>query len=185
MSRTYRLGLALVTGSAVAWSLAGFFTRLIPLDSWTLLAWRGIFGGLGIALVILAMEGRQTWRSLLQMGWPGLAFAIVSAIGMVCFITALRHSSVAHVAVIYALAPFLAAALGWLAMGELPSRNAVATSILALAGVCRDGGIERRWRRPGRPSRPGHDPLLCRNDGAGQAFTAPSRLCPQPASLPF
>ena len=39
----YRLGLILVTASAVAWSLAGLFTRAIPLDSWTILAWRGIF----------------------------------------------------------------------------------------------------------------------------------------------
>ncbi|MBU7009015.1 hypothetical protein Ga0451573_003998, partial [Peptococcaceae bacterium DYL19] len=36
----YRLGLVFVTGSAVAWSTAGFFTRLIQLDSWTMLAWR-------------------------------------------------------------------------------------------------------------------------------------------------
>jgi hypothetical protein len=39
----YRLGLILVTASAVAWSLAGLFTRVIPLDNWTILAWRGHF----------------------------------------------------------------------------------------------------------------------------------------------
>ena len=37
----HRLGVALVTAAAVAWSLAGFFTRLIPLDAWTILFWRG------------------------------------------------------------------------------------------------------------------------------------------------
>jgi len=40
----YHLGLVLVTISAVAWSTAGFFTRLIALDSFTMLAWRGVFG---------------------------------------------------------------------------------------------------------------------------------------------
>lgn len=131
----YRLGLVLVTASAVAWSTAGFFTRLIPLDSWTLLAWRGIFGALGIAIAVLAMERRQAWQSARAMGWPGWLFAIVSALGMVFFITSLRHTTVAHVAVIYATVPFVAAALAWLAMRERPAANAVIASLAALAGV--------------------------------------------------
>lgn len=131
----YRLGLVLVTASAAAWSTAGFFTRLIPLDSWTLLAWRGIFGALGIMIVILAMERRSAWRSVRAMGWPGSLFAVVSALGMVFFITSLRHTTVAHVAVIYATVPFVAAALAWLAMRERPTKNSVVASLAALAGV--------------------------------------------------
>jgi len=42
---------------------------------------------------------------------------------------------VAHVAVIYATVPFLAAALGWLAMRERPTAGALASSLIALAGV--------------------------------------------------
>lgn len=64
----YRLGLVFVTGSAVAWSTAGFFTRLIQLDSWTMLAWRGIFGAIAIALVIFALEGRKSWLAFRTMG---------------------------------------------------------------------------------------------------------------------
>lgn len=131
----YRLGLLLVTASAIAWSTAGFFTRLIPLDSWTLLAWRGIFGALGIAVVILAMERRSAWRRVRTMGWPGWLFAVVSALGMVFFITSLRNTTVAHVAVIYATIPFIAAGLAWLAMRERPSGNAIAASLAALAGI--------------------------------------------------
>lgn len=131
----YRAGLLLVTASAVAWSTAGFFTRLIPLDSWTMLAWRGIFGALGIAIVILASEGRSGWHRVLAMGLPGWSFASVSALGMVFFITSLRHATVAHVAVIYATVPFFAAALAWLIMRERPSRNAVIASFAALSGI--------------------------------------------------
>ncbi|WP_421694534.1 DMT family transporter [Aestuariivirga sp.] len=135
MTRDYRLGMLLVTASAVAWSTAGFFTRLVPLDSWTMLAWRGLFGAFGIAFVILAMERRQAWGHFRALGWPGWIFALVSAAGMICFITALRHTSVAHVAVIYALAPFIAATLAWLAIRERPTRGALATSCIALLGV--------------------------------------------------
>jgi drug/metabolite transporter (DMT)-like permease len=131
----YRLGLALVTASAVAWSTAGFFTRLIPLDSWTLLAWRGVFGALGIAAVMLAMEHRGAWRGFQTMGWPGWLFAGVSAVGMIFFITSLGSTTVAHVAVIYATVPFVAAALGWLVMRERPTASATLASLAALAGV--------------------------------------------------
>ncbi len=131
----YRLGLLLVTASAVAWSMAGFFTRLIPLDSWTLLAWRGVFGAIGLAIVILAMERRTAWRKVRDMGRSGWVFAIVSAIGMVLFITSLSHTTVAHVAVIYATVPFIAAALAWLVMRERSSPSAVVASLAALVGV--------------------------------------------------
>ncbi len=131
----YRLGLVLVTASAVAWSLAGLFTRLIHLDTWTMLAWRGIFGASGIALVILAMRDRDPWRSLLGMNRATWSFAVVSALGMILFITSLRHTTVAHVAVIYATVPFFAAALGWLALRERPSMSAVLASLAALTGV--------------------------------------------------
>ena len=131
----YRLGLILVTGSAVAWSTAGFFTRLIPLDIWTILAWRGLFGALGLAVVIIALRRVDTLRGMLRMGWPGWLFAIVSAVGMVLFITSLRYTTVAHVAVIYATVPFIAAALGWLTMRERPTAGAVIASLAALAGV--------------------------------------------------
>jgi drug/metabolite transporter (DMT)-like permease len=131
----HRLGLCLVTASAVAWSTAGFFTRLIPLDSWTMLAWRGLFGALGIAAVILVMGRAAAVSSFRNMSWPGWLFAVVSAIGMIFFITSLRHTTVAHVAVIYATVPFVAAALAWLVMRERPTGSAIGASLAALAGV--------------------------------------------------
>ncbi len=130
----YRLGLASVTLSAVAWSLAGLFTRLLTLDSWTMLAWRGFFGGLGLLVVIVATERRRAVRAF-RLGWPGWLFVLLSAMGMICFITSLRHTTVAHVAVIYATIPFVAAGLGWALLGERPTQRALAASIAALAGV--------------------------------------------------
>ena len=131
----YSLGLILVTTSAIAWSTAGLFTMLIPLDSWTMLAWRGIFGALGLAAVILAMDRRNALRGFRNLSRPGWLFASLGALGMIFFITSLRHTTVAHVAVIYATVPFLAAALGWLVSREKPSASAVVASLAALVGV--------------------------------------------------
>lgn len=129
------LGFALVTASAVAWSMGGLFTRLIRLDGWTMLAWRGIFGAVGLAAVILAMRQRGVWRAFRNMGWLGWLFVVQSAAGMIFYITALSHATVANVAVIYATAPFLAAGLGWLVMREKPTASSIVASLVALAGV--------------------------------------------------
>lgn len=142
-SSSYRLGLAFVTASAIAWSLAGLFTRVIPLDSWTILAWRGIFGAMGLAAVMLVTERGKVWISLLHMGLAGWLFVVISGIGMVFFITALKETTVAHVAVIYATIPFVAAVLGWLVMGERPTVNAVLASVAALIGVAIMVGLGR------------------------------------------
>ena len=143
----HRLGFALVTASAVAWSTGGFFTRLILVDSWTMLAWRGILGALGLAVVLALMPQQGTWRSLRSLGWLGWFFVLQSSAGMIFFLTALRATTVAHVAVIYATVPFIAAALGWLVIRERPTTGAVTSSLIALAGVAlmvgfgRDGGL--------------------------------------------
>nr|WP_255453095.1 DMT family transporter [Phyllobacterium sp. SYP-B3895] len=125
----------LVTASAVAWSLAGLFPRAIPLDSWTILAWRGIFGSIGIAVAMMLFEGGIAWKSFRHMGRPGWLFVAVSSLGMVFFITALKETTVAHVAVIYATIPFVAAVIAWLAMGERSTLRAIVASIAAMGGV--------------------------------------------------
>lgn len=142
-SADYRTGLALVTASAVAWSTTGYFTRLISLDIWTMLAWRGVIGALGIAVAIIILQRGKGVSDFLRLGRPGWLFAFVSGGAMICFITALRHTTVAHVAVIYAAVPFFAAMLAWLLIREAPTKGAVGASLIAFAGVVVMVGLGR------------------------------------------
>ncbi len=131
----YRLGLVLVTASAVAWSTAGYFTRLIGLDNWTILLWRGIFAAIGVLVFMLATDGRKALGQFAALGGPGWLFAAVSGAGMIVYITSLTLTTVAHVAIIYGIVPFVAAGLSFLVIGERPTRIAIAASVVALAGV--------------------------------------------------
>jgi drug/metabolite transporter (DMT)-like permease len=131
----YRLGLILVTASAIAWSTAGYFTRLIPLDNWTLLFWRGIFAAIGIFLFMLAKDGRGAWRQFGRLRGPGWLFALVSGGGMIVYITSLTLTTVAHVAIIYCIVPFLAAGAAFVLMREKPTPIAIVASAVALVGV--------------------------------------------------
>lgn len=128
-------GLLLITLSAIAFSSAGFFTRLIRLDVWTMLFWRGLFAGLMILGVIVVQERRRAWSAVRAIGWPGLVAAACSTAATILYINAFRRTSVADVAVIFALAPFFTAGLGWLCLGVREGWSTLAASLLAMLGV--------------------------------------------------
>ena len=130
-----RRGAALVATGVVAWSLVGFFTRLIPLDAWTILVWRGIFGGLFIGLFIAWRYRGRTLSLTRAMGWPGVLVTCLSALGMITFIPALKLTSVADVAIVFATCPFITAALAWTWFREPVSAPTLGASALAFAGV--------------------------------------------------
>ena len=131
----HRLGIALVVAAAVAWSTAPFFTRLLPFDSWTILFWRGLFGGGLIAAVLVLMQGRAGLKDLAGMGRSGWLVASLSTVGMVCFIPALQLTSVSNVAIIIATGPFVAAAFAWIRLREAARWQTMLASVVALCGV--------------------------------------------------
>jgi drug/metabolite transporter (DMT)-like permease len=133
--RQHRLGLILVVVSAMAWSTAGLFTRLADMDSATILVWRGAFSAIGIQTFMLLLDGKAAWNGYRRMGRAGWLFAIVSALGMLCFIAALNLTTVAHVSILYATVPFMAAGLGYLVLGERIGLGVIAASSAALFGV--------------------------------------------------
>src|SRR5690349_23175856 len=83
--RSTAIGIALVLSSAVAWSTAGFFARMVPLDIWIVVFWRGVFGALSIA--ILAMIERRRfgfdWQRAFTLG--GIGLILISATGKIAF----------------------------------------------------------------------------------------------------
>jgi drug/metabolite transporter (DMT)-like permease len=131
----HRLGITLVGAAAVAWSTAPFFTRLLAFDSWTILFWRGLFGGGLIAAVLVITQGRAGLRDLAGIGRSGWLVASLSTLGMVSFIPALQLTSVSNVAIIIATGPFVAAALAWMWLREPVRWQTMLASLVAFCGV--------------------------------------------------
>jgi drug/metabolite transporter (DMT)-like permease len=125
----------LILTSAVAFSSAGYFTRLIPEDVCTVLFWRGIFGGLFIAGYIVWSHRGATLAAIRSVGRIGLFAAACSATATICFVNALRLTTVADVNIIYATAPFVTALLAWLSTGAQERRSTLLASLVALLGV--------------------------------------------------
>ena len=130
-----RTGIALVIAAAVAWSTAPFFTRLLPLDSWTILFWRGLFGGALISVILVLTQGLAGLRDFTGMGKSGWLVASLSMLGMITFIPALQLTSVSNVAIIIATGPFVAAAIAWIWRRETPRLRTLLAMLVALCGV--------------------------------------------------
>jgi drug/metabolite transporter (DMT)-like permease len=129
------LGTALVVAAAIAWSTAPFFTRLLHLDSWTILFWRGLSGGGCITAFLILTRGRAGLRDLIETDRSGWLVACLSTLGMVTFIPALQLTNVSNVAIIIATGPFAAAGIAWIWLREATRLSTLIAGLVALGGI--------------------------------------------------
>jgi drug/metabolite transporter (DMT)-like permease len=108
--------------------------RLIGADMMTVAVWRGLVAA-GVTLAVAAfLPGVwPSWRDLLS--WPSLAMAGLQGVGSVFFLVSLGQTSAANALLILATAPFLAALLSWLVLGEGITRATVLAIAAVFAGV--------------------------------------------------
>jgi drug/metabolite transporter, DME family len=133
--RSVAIGIALVLSSAIAWSTAGFFARMVPVDIWIVVFWRGIFGGLSIAALAMIERRRFGFDFKRAFSLGGIALILISATGKIAFLYALQNTTVANVTVLYATLPFMTAILAWLWFREKAERRTLIGSLVAGVGV--------------------------------------------------
>ena len=150
------LGWVLVSLSAVAWSTAGFFTRLIEEDVWTMLFWRGFFGGLAFVVMSAVQYRGKVARRLYRHRRARLVLAVTPASAWSLFIGSLMLTTVADVYVIYATVPFVTAGVAWLVLRK-ELRRACSRRASSPRRRRRDADRRRLWRQPARPVRRLHD----------------------------
>jgi drug/metabolite transporter (DMT)-like permease len=134
-AETHLLGILLVLGSALVFSLSGVLTKSIAADAWTIACWRGLLGGALIAAYVAWARREQPLRAAFRLGRNGWVLATVGSLASLAFIFAFKLTYVANVAVIYATAPFMAAGLGWWLMREGVKWRTLVAAAFALLGV--------------------------------------------------
>ena len=126
-------GVIFVVVSAIVFSSAGIFTKGVSADAWTVIFWRGIAAA---TFTLIYMTWRSGfWSKVRAFGKPALLVTLMGGAGTAAFIPAFKLSTVANVALIYAAAPFVAAALSWIFIKEKPTRTVLIASIAAMFGV--------------------------------------------------
>jgi drug/metabolite transporter (DMT)-like permease len=141
-----RRGRLYVVLAAFAWSTAGVLQRGLTVGTATQLAGRAAFAVVGVLIYVAVSERGGVVEAFRATGRNGLTIAGLMAVSAGSFIVALNHTTVANVLVMLALAPILAAALGYVVLREPVTARTMVAMALALVGVAvMVGG-------PGRPS---------------------------------
>ena len=106
------------------------------MNSWTILFWRGLFGGGADRGHDGAAARPRRPARVDPDGKKRLAGRVAFDAGACSrFIPALQLTSVSNVAIIIATGPFLAAALAWVWLREVPHLRTMLASVVALCGV--------------------------------------------------
>lgn len=128
-----RIGIVLIVTAAVTYSTAGLFTKAVAAGSWEVIFWRGLFAAaFTTAWTVRQKAFRQNFLGIGHSGW---AVAVFGALGTAAFIPAFKLTTIANVALIYAIAPLIAALLARIFIGERPSVGTLAGSLASLIGV--------------------------------------------------
>ncbi len=130
---THLTGVVLILISAIVFSTAGIFTKGVYSGPWEIIFWRGVFAA-GFTVAYVLWRGKLKYE-FAQMGRSGLMVAIVGASGIAAFIPALKLTTMANVALIYATSPLLAALLAWVWIGERLSCKLIAGCVVTFIGV--------------------------------------------------
>ncbi len=129
----HNIGIFLVVISAVTFSTAGLFTKGVEAGAWEVIFWRGVFAA---AFTTAWTIRRGIFRqNFFELGYSGLAVAVIGALGTAAFISSFKLTTIANVSLIYAVSPLIAALLAWFAIGERISLRTMAGCIGALLGV--------------------------------------------------
>jgi len=132
----HRIGVAMVLAAGALLSIAGIVIRqLESAGGWQIHFYRSI-GFFVVVFLYLAVRYRTAvLRSFVDAGRPGIIVALCLGFGSACYIFALLLTTVANALFIISAAPFLAALLGWVVLGERVRPLTWAMMAMAIAGV--------------------------------------------------
>ena len=129
----YAVGVILLIVSAVTFSSTGIFAKGVEATAWAVIFWRALFASVFTSVWVASRKSLR--KEFLDMGWPGLSVGAVGALGTAALIPAFKLTDIANVALIYASAPFLAAVMAWLTIGERVSKQTALSVVFSLGGV--------------------------------------------------
>jgi drug/metabolite transporter, DME family len=130
------LGIALVLGGAVCWSLGGVLVRLTDgIDVWQIMFYRSIVVLVVISAWIWSIHGAQSFVIVRRAGWTAAIAGVAAGVAGLSFVAALFHTTVAQTIFMLGIAPFCAALLGWWILRERVQGATWAGMMIALAGL--------------------------------------------------
>jgi len=129
-------GLLFALVAVVALGPDALIVRMLAMDHWTLLVWRGIFLAIGIYAVTFVRYRGDTVSTIKKTGRKGLLISLLFTGSTVCFINALTYTSVAHTLILVSASPVFAAILSRLFLGEKIKMRMIIVMTVVIAAIC-------------------------------------------------
>ncbi len=121
--------------------------RLVEVDDWTLLFWRGLLSGMTMLVGLMIVYRLDVGRQIRAIGKAGLLYLPTFALGTIFFIIAINHTTVANALFINGTAPVFAALLSRLFLGERISARrwlTIAGALFGIGIIAFGGGLQSR-----------------------------------------
>ncbi|MBR9868860.1 MAG: EamA family transporter [Oceanospirillales bacterium] len=143
MNTEYLKGFLLTSLGVLVLSFDALLIRLIQVESFSLLFWRGLLMSL---MVALWCRYRYPGKPLFYSDWANIRSTLLFSMSSILFVSAIHHTSVANVLVIISAQPLFAAIIARLFIGERSAPItwiAIAISMLGIGWVMKDS-----WSSP-------------------------------------
>ena len=126
-------GILITAFGVILLSPDGLFLRLISVNEWTLLWWRGVFFALGVGILLIRQgEFSDVFSRPSRARVVGAALFAVSTI---CFVHSIRNTHVANTLVILCASPLAAAILSKIFLNDGIRRETWVAVAVVLAGI--------------------------------------------------
>lgn len=109
--------------------------RLVDIDPWSFLFWRGLLYGIGMLLVLSVVYRQRLPAKIWAIGWLGVGLIVMHALVNVAFQVSVQTTTVANTLVILATSPMFAALLGWAVLREKVPLRTWGAMFLCLVGI--------------------------------------------------
>ena len=132
----YRRGILQLVASGFFLSTAGIALRLVEqADGWQILFYRSLALSITILLILVFQKGSRVFDEFRKLDWNDCLLAVFLGTGFVTYVFALLYNTVANALFIFSFAPFLAAFLGWMLLGERVAKRTWFAIGVAMAGL--------------------------------------------------
>ena len=149
LKRGYLFGVVCVLAGGLCLSLAGVLVRNIDqADGWQILFYRSVTFFILLSSILTVRYRSRTLAAFRAVGWRGVVVSVSLGLGSVCYIFALLNTTVANAMFIIGASPLVAAAAGWVLLGERVSLMSIIAMLIALGGIGLmfvDGFLAGRW----------------------------------------
>jgi drug/metabolite transporter (DMT)-like permease len=132
----HSLGIVLILGSALCFSLAGLLVRLIETAGpWQIIFYRCTSLCIAVTAFVIIRHGYRSIHHVRSLGWKAPFGGVLMGSAMIVVIFAFLNTTVANVVFIGGALPFVVGVLAWLFLSErIPPATLVAMTV-AFAGI--------------------------------------------------